>query len=62
MIVESAERVSHFRVWCTSKWFEHVDEINDWTGRDPDYAADQYFAKYKWWLKREFKATEGKYE
>lgn len=54
-------KVSHFRVWCTNKWFEHRDEVLEWTGHSPDYTPEQYFNKYKWWLKREFTTTKGEY-
>jgi len=43
-----------FRVWCTQQWFEHRDEVESYTGKLPDYKAEVYFAKYKWFLKREY--------
>lgn len=44
-----------FRIWCQQKWYEHVDEIILITGREPAYMAKDYFAKYKYWLKREYR-------
>lgn len=26
-----------------------------WTGKLPTYTASDYFQKYKWWLRREYK-------
>lgn len=49
---------SDFRIWCTTKWFEHRDEVFEWTGCFPEYSAKQFFNKYKWLLWREFKATK----
>jgi len=43
-----------FRVWCNEMWFNHCDEIETYTGKRPDYKAKDYFAKYKWFLKREY--------
>ena len=45
-----------FRQWCHEKWFEHCDEIESWTGHRPSYLSAEYFNKYKWWLRREFRA------
>jgi len=43
-----------FRMWCNEMWFEHCDEVETFTGKRPDYKAKDYFAKYKWFLKREY--------
>lgn len=45
---------SPFKHWLKEKWYEHLAEIEQWTGRRPNYEAREYFAKYKWWLKREY--------
>ena len=44
-----------FRYWCTLKWYEHCDEVLAWTGQSPNYLSQEYFNKYKWWLRREFR-------
>jgi len=44
-----------FRQWCNEKWYEHVDESIVWNGYEPTSTAQEYFAKYKYWLKREYK-------
>lgn len=48
-------QTSAFRMFCTEKWFEHRDEILDWTGKPADYDSDYYFRKHRWLLKRMFK-------
>ena len=45
-----------FRLWLNQVWFEHKTEILDVTRKPCDYDLAEYFNKYKWWLKREFKA------
>lgn len=44
----------NFRQWCGEKWYEHVDEMQCY-GQLLPYTAQEYFVKYKFWLKREFK-------
>jgi hypothetical protein len=42
-----------FRSWCQEKWYEHQEELS--TYRQPlPYTAREYFAMYRWWLKREY--------
>ena len=47
----------NFRIWCCQKWYEHCDEVEAWTGRRPQYLSKEYFATYKWWLRREYLAN-----
>lgn len=49
-----------FRMWCQEKWYEHVDEMIDLTNKPPGYHPSEYFAKYKYWLKREYRFQKGK--
>ena len=51
-------KTSAFRLWCQEKWFEHCDEIESWTGNRVQYLSAEYFSKYKYWLKREFKLQQ----
>lgn len=45
-----------FRQWLQERWYNHLDELRDWGEPVPaDYKLSQYFAKYRWWLKREYK-------
>ena len=43
-----------FRLWCQEKWFEYKDEMESY-GQPLCYNAQQYFEKYKFWLKREYR-------
>ena len=47
-----------FRQWCQEKWYEHQEEILSWEGFYPTATAQEYFAKYKWWLRREFRVQK----
>ena len=44
-----------FRQWIQQQWYTHCLEIEEWTGRVPEYNLKDYFAKYKFWLKREYR-------
>lgn len=44
----------NFKFWCREKWFEHIAELESY-GQQPAYSQKDYFNKYKWWLKREYK-------
>ena len=53
---------SSFRHWCQEKWYEHCEEIESWTGQRVKYLSQEYFEKYKWWLKREYKFQKDQQE
>ncbi len=44
-----------FRQWCYNMWLDHCDEVMAWSGQNVKYLSAEYFGKYKWWLKREYK-------
>ena len=44
-----------FRQWLQYRWQEHVDELMAWEHCQPAYTPADYFRKYKWWLRREYK-------
>ena len=46
-----------FRHWCYEKWQEHKEELFLWEGFYPTATGQDYFNKYKWWLKREYRAN-----
>ena len=48
-----------FRRWLQQRWYAHCLEIEEWTGRMPTYPMSEYFAKYKYWLKREYRHQQG---
>ncbi len=51
---------SNFKLFCMDKWFEHKDEIFQWTGRNtPEYDSTYYFKKHRWLLKTLYKESGG---
>lgn len=48
-----------FRLWLQERWYVHCLEIEEWTGRLPTYPMQEYFTKYKYWLKREYRHQQG---
>ena len=48
-----------FRFWCREKWFEHMAELESYN-QPLSYNSKDYFNKYKYWLKREYKYQYGK--
>ena len=47
-----------FRAWLQEMWFQHQTEREDW-GQPVNYNLQEYFAKYKYWLKREYRYQQG---
>ena len=45
----------NFRQWCQEKWYEHVEETRAWEGHEPTATSQEYFNRYKFWLKREYR-------
>lgn len=43
-----------FRHWCREMWYEHCLELESY-GQPVPYSATEYFNKYKYWLKREYR-------
>ena len=52
--MQKAKLPSAFRTFCQNKWFEHKDEIFDWTKQPVEYDAAYYFRKHRWMLRRMF--------
>ena len=48
-----------FRIWCREMWFQHMDECLAWEGHEPTATPQEYFNKYKYWLKREYRHQQG---
>ena len=44
----------NFRQWLQEMWYEHQTEILG-MGQTIDYTAKDYFARYRWWLRREYR-------
>ena len=47
-----------FRIWLQEMWFTHQSECEGW-GQPVNYNLSEYFAKYKYWLKREYRHQQG---
>ena len=48
----SENHLSEFRNWVRNLWVENTEERNEY--RELPYTQEEYWARYKWWLKREF--------
>jgi hypothetical protein len=44
-----------FRLWLQEKWYEHLDELQLLGQPIPKYDIKEYFNRYKYWLKREYR-------
>jgi uncharacterized protein CbrC (UPF0167 family) len=44
-----------FRNWVQHQWHDHCNEFEAWFRRLPDYDIKDYFNRYKYWLKREYR-------
>jgi predicted solute-binding protein len=44
-----------FRHWIQEMWMQHKDEYMELNMSIPESSAQEYFRKYKYWLKREYK-------
>lgn len=49
-----------FRWWVNEKWYNHCDEVEFYTGSRPHYSPADYFNRYKWWLRREYRYQQEK--
>ena len=46
-----------FRTWLADVWRDNCEENDGWG--QPRMTMPEYFAKYKWWLKREYQYQKG---
>ena len=46
---------SPFRTYCIDKWYEYKDEVLNWEKREVEGSPEDYFQKYKWFLKAKYK-------
>ena len=49
--------VKPFRQWLYDLWLTNCDEHDGWG--QPRMTMPEYFAKYKWWTKREYQYQKG---
>ena len=47
-----------FRLWLQEMWYQHVAELESY-GQALPYDLREYFSKYKYWLKREYRYQQG---
>jgi hypothetical protein len=50
----NSKYVKGFREWLQEMWMTHKDELDSF-GQRIDYDVAEYFNRYKYWLKREYK-------
>jgi hypothetical protein len=50
---DSMKKSIEFRTWVENIWRENCQERYDWN--EDQQTLHQYFARYKYWLKREFR-------
>lgn len=48
-----------FRNWVRIMWYDHLEELDVYEHKLPNYDIKEYFNKYKYWLKREYKHQKG---
>jgi hypothetical protein len=49
-----------FRMWVNNLYFQNCEERL--TYHEPGYTLKDYWNKYKWWLRREYRQLQGSYE
>lgn len=47
-----------FRNWVRELWMQHKDEYSELKLPIPEEDLEEYFRKYKYWLKREFRHVQ----
>jgi hypothetical protein len=47
------KHTTSFRIWVNKIWFENKDEHSVFN--QPGYSLEEYFNRYKYWLKREYR-------
>ena len=47
---------SEFRHYVYEKWFEYKDEVEQWERRQVTGSPEDYFNKWKWFLRAKYKA------
>ena len=46
------DKHSDFRYWLRELWLQNCDEHREYG--EPPFSQEEYFQRYKYWLKREF--------
>jgi len=53
------DKMTGFRTWLQEMWMQHKDEYSDMHIPIPESNLAEYFGKYKYWLKREYRHQKG---
>lgn len=56
--MEKKKSLSRFRLWVQRIWMENSEE--HLTYNENPYTIKQYWEKYKWWLRREYRHQQRK--
>ena len=48
-------KASSFRRFCIESWYSYKDEVEAWEKRQVRGKEEEYFKKYKWFLKAKYK-------
>ena len=48
-----------FRVWLNNIWMDNKSEHLEFGEVELAMPLEEYFRRYKWWLKREYKYQKG---
>ena len=54
--------MKNFRHWVQELWMQHKDEYIDLALPIPEEDLSEYFQKYKYWLKREYRYQKSKHD
>lgn len=44
-----------FRQFVLKFWYQHLEELMAWEHTVPKYTSVEYFEKYRWWLRKEYR-------
>lgn len=45
----------NFRRYVQEMWIVHREELEYWEKRVPDYDAKEYFKRFRWWLRDQYR-------
>lgn len=47
-----------FARWLQEMWYLHTKEIEEWTGKIPEYSSQEYFQRNRWWLRNMYRVWQ----
>lgn len=54
------DKATPFRAWLQNKWIEYKNELFEMDGIVVQDRPAEYFQRYKWWLKGQYKMEKQK--